>query len=289
MEAFTIIGSTLTGSPVLDGVVVVGMVTAASALKAVLFPKVTNDVDKAVIPAAVVIAPPAAVVPQRLPFAAAVPLVMAPLDLMARALVLADECIASFFNVQLDELSLGSEEQYPVTLRGFDLSDDPDKDGMCDLLVKIWNHKHNAGLKILQNGTAGVELLMRRLPRVLRQVGHIDQYAARADPVSVGVTTFAGVRVCHYGIRRMNGTTIKTGDSYFEFLLCRSDSIWPVAFAAIVFHACFKAGVFSDDQCRYMAIAKTIQCLGMSYGVPSSERFRDFTPADLGLPVVEFA
>ena len=159
MEAFTIIGSTLTGSPVLDGVVVVGMVTAASALKAVLFPKVTNDVDKAVIPAAVVIAPPAAVVPQRLPFAAAVPLVMAPLDLMARALVLADECIASFFNVQLDELSLGSEEQYPVTLRGFVLSDDPDKDGMCDLLVKIWNHKHNAGLKILQNGTAGVELV----------------------------------------------------------------------------------------------------------------------------------
>jgi hypothetical protein len=279
MEAFSLVGSTLTASPER----IFGY--AATLLLGVM--AVKNTFLKVVPPPAVV----------QVPFmvAAAVP---DPLELMTRAIVLTDACLLNCFNLQLGEMIAGMAQVFPATLKGFEFlggtpihGSTPDNAAMRSLLVMIWNNKGNRGLAILLTGIHGdgkVWQFVRRLPRLLKSIGFADTRAARAIPDSVIHFKFAGVGIDGYGITRGAPTTEKLKDAYFEFLTCRSDTYWPIAFATIVYHACAHAGVYTFEQCCYMAVAKTIQCIGLSYGILPAQRNVGCTPVNLGVPAVTF-
>jgi hypothetical protein len=152
----------------------------------------------------------------------------------------------------------------------------PDWREMRNLLVKIWNDKVNRGIPIVDAGIHGngkVRQFGKRLPRLLKSKGHVDPRAARAAPGSGFVFRFAAVRVVGYGIDRFESNTGKLDDTYFEFFTCRSDTAWSVAFASIVYYACQADGGYSTEQCTYMAVAKTIQCIGLYYGILPGYKF----------------
>jgi hypothetical protein len=195
-------------------------------------------------------------------------------------------------------LVAGMANLIPSTLRGFVFVGqsaihgmDPDFQEMRDLLVKIWNGKVNHGIPIVDAGIHGngkVRQFGRHLPRLLKSKGHVDPRAARAAPGSGIVFHFAAVRIVGYGIDRHFSNTNKFDDKYFEVFTCRSDTAWPVAFASIVYYACQADGGYSTAQCTYMAVAKTIQCIGLYYGILPGYRVAGRTPADVGVAPVTF-
>jgi hypothetical protein len=230
---------------------------------------------------------------QPLPFLATALLVVSPADDMTRAIGQVNDCLLIEYGVTLlDEQGL----QIPASLGGWDMLGKTSAHGprpclqaLARILLSIWNRAHNQGHNFLQAGgdrDNARDLFNRRIKRVFKKVSYSDPYAARADDGGYTVT-FAGVRVLAYKITRIDNTTEKTKDSYYEFLGFRGDTQWPIAFAAIVYHACGAQG-HTDEECLYMAVAKTIQCIGMSYGFHSAERFGEITPVTLGLPAVEF-
>jgi hypothetical protein len=221
-----------------------------------------------------------------------------PCDLMTQAITLADACLLQVLNVQLEALVAGMAALVPSTLKGFVFGGqsaihgmDPDRQEMRILLLKIWNNKVNTGIPIVDSGIHGVgkvRQFTRRLPRLLKSNGHVDPRAARAAPGNGVTFHFAAIRIIAYGIDRHFTNTDKFDDKYFEFFTCRSDTAWPVAFATIVYYACHEAGGYSTEQCAYMAVAKTIQCIGLSYGILPGFRAAGHTPVNVGVAPVTF-
>jgi hypothetical protein len=134
-----------------------------------------------------------------------------------------DRLLIEYGVTLLDEQGL----QIPASSRGWDMLGKTSAHGprpclqaLARILLSIWNRAHNQGHDFLQAGgdwDNARDLFNRRIKRVFKKVSYSDPYAARADDGGYSVT-FAGVRVLAYKITRIDNTTEKTKDSYYELL-----------------------------------------------------------------------